>query len=492
MLDANSSRRAHTLQNAALILLSIAFLPLNTFILVVSFLVAKIIPNNVERSRDHARQEHGFEPRTILVTGVGMTKGLVLARLFYEAGHNVIGADFEPDCSLVCGRVSRSLRRFYRLQKPDTRSGASPYIQSLLEIVSKEKVNLWVSCSGVASAVEDGMAKEVVEARTSCKAVQFDVKTTQLLHEKHSFIKHTKSIGLTVPETHEITSRATVERILCMTRPGRKYIMKTIGVDDSVRADMTLLPKASQIETSKHIARLKISEESPWILQEFVRGSEYCTHSLVVKGQVKAFVACPSAELLMHYKALPFDASLSQAMLNFTKKYASSSGPAFTGHLSFDFMVEKEDALDPNNITLYPIECNPRAHTAVALFNNTTTMVDGYLSALDVSNGTSETPIARPLKNDKYYWVGHDLVNLIVLPTISFLKLELSYSILLQNYVDFIGLLLTWKDGTYEIWDPLPWWWLYHIYWPMRFLSCVINGKKWSRLNVSTTKMFDC
>ena len=492
MLDASSSLRAHGLQSLALILLSIAFLPLDTFILIISFILNLVRFNEVHQSRENARQEHGFEPRTILVTGVGMTKGLALARLFYEAGHNVIGADFEPDGSLVCGRVSRSLRKFYRLQKPDTKYGASPYIQCLLDIITKEKVNLWVSCSGVASAVEDGMAKEVVEARTSCKAIQFDVETTQTLHEKHSFIKHTKAVGLTIPETHEITSRATVEHILRMTRPGSKYIMKTIGMDDSVRADMSLLPRATEIETSKHIARLKISEQSPWILQQYIKGNEYCTHSLVVKGQVKAFVACPSAELLMHYEALPFGSSLSQAMLDFTKRFAARGGSTFTGHLSFDFMVEDEDVLDPKNITLYPIECNPRAHTAVALFNKTTTMVDGYLSALDSANSTTETPIIRPVSDERYFWIGHDLVTRIVLPTTSFLTHTLPLSGLLQNYIRFPTLLLNWKDGTYELWDPLPWWWLYHVYWPMRFLNCIFQGRKWSRLNVSTTKMFEC
>ncbi|KAG9590125.1 hypothetical protein KCU90_g14242, partial [Aureobasidium melanogenum] len=49
-----------------------------------------------------------------------------------------------------------------------------------------------------------------------------------------------------------------------------------------------------------------------------------------------------------------------------------------------------------------------------------------------------------------------------------------------------------WKDGTYEIWDPLPAWWLYHVYWPFQFAKSLVTGFKWSRINVSTTKMFGC
>lgn len=491
MLDSRSSLLLHGLQNALLIALSLVFLPLDTFILGLSYLRNHVFHNKTEDLRKGARSRPGFKPRTILVTGVGMTKGLVLARSFYQAGHNVLGADFEANGSPVCGRVSNSLRSFHALRKPDAMSGSAPYLQSLLDIIISEEVEIWVSCSGVASAVEDGMAKEIIEARTSCKAIQFDVKTTEMLHEKHSFIEHTKSIGLTVPETYEITNRGSVEALLRKSPKGRKFIMKTIGMDDSVRADMTLLPKSAQEETSKHIARLKISEKTPWILQQFIKGKEYCTHSLVVNGHVKAFVACPSAELLMHYEALPADSALSQAMLAFTKTYASDGGHGFTGHLSFDFMVEEGPNNDPAGIVLYPIECNPRAHTAVALFNDSPLMIEGYLSVLS-DHPTTNDGLITPRRNDKYYWVGHDLVTKAVLPSIAFLTLNTSSSELLSNYMSLLMHLLTWKDGTYEIWDPLPWWWLYHVYWPMQFLSCIRKGRKWSRLNVSTTKMFEC
>lgn len=491
MLDSNSSLFLHSLQNAVLIGLSLCFLPIDTFVLVSSYLLNRIFPSRSEELRRNARAQESFRPRTILVTGVGMTKGLVLARSFYEAGHEVLGADFEAHGTPVCGRVSRSLKSFHPLRKPDATSGSAPYLQSLLDIIITEEVDIWVSCSGVASAVEDGMAKEIIEARTTCKAIQYDVKTTEMLHEKHSFIEHTKSIGLTVPDTHEITRRNTVEEHLRNAPKGRKFIMKTIGVDDSVRADMTLLPKATQEETSGHIARLKISEKAPWILQQFIKGNEYCTHSLVVNGDVKSFVACPSAELLMHYQALPKESALSQAMLTFTKTYASDGGHGFTGHLSFDFMVEEAPNDDPGSVVLYPIECNPRAHTAIALFNGTPSMVDGYLSVLP-DHPQSETRLVTPRREDKYYWIGHDVVTKVVLPTIAFLTLSTSLSTLLSNYKVFLLHLFNWKDGTYEIWDPLPWWWLYHVYWPMQFLSCIRTGRKWSRLNVSTTKMFEC
>lgn len=497
MLDGNDSVLMHRMQNAGLLVLSIIFLPLDTFILLISYVLKYWFHNGVEERRQRALRKTGFKPYRVLVTGVGMTKGLCLARQFYEAGHEVIGADFEPQQGrhgtlVVCGRMSASLKRFVRLRRPDAKNGSAPYIQSLLDAIGEYKVDLWVSCSGVASAVEDGIAKEVVEARTACQAIQFDVKTTQTLHEKHSFIKYTESLGLTVPETREITSRADVEMFLRKAPAGRKYIMKTIGVDDAMRADMTLLPRETPEDTARHIARLRISRASPWILQQFVDGREYCTHSMVVDGKVRAFVACPSAELLMHYEALPSTSPLSRAMLEFTEKFAASGGKGFTGHLSFDFMVENPTASSPADITLYPIECNPRAHTAVALFNGTTAMVDAYLSVLDAASHDSQSKVVVPVRKDRYYWVGHDVVTLLILPTLSAMALRLSISELINSYKILLTHLVDWKDGTYETWDPLPWWWLYHGYWPMQFWNHMVKGMKWSRLNVSTTKMFEC
>lgn len=517
MLSAESSRLAHVWQNVQLLLLSLFFIPLDTTILFWCYVSQVFFVFEQTAHRRHVRSTRTpyFKPRRILVTGVGMTKGLSLARLFHAAGHDVVGADFEPTLlPLTCGHLSKSVKTFHKLSKPDGTSVASSrYSQSILDIVRKERIDIWVSCSGVASAVEDGQAKEMIELVTNCKAVQFDVETTKKLHEKHSFVEYTKSLGLTVPETHTITSEAAVLKLLDDARTsGMRYIMKFIGTDDSVRGDMTTLPLATPSKTKAHIARLGISADRPWVLQQFISGPEYCTHSLVVNGIVKAFVACPSAELLMHYEALPADAALSQSMLRFTKDFTATSGDGFTGHLSFDFLVDAKevaiaDAKGAESVTLYPIECNPRAHTAVALFRDTPEMIDGYMSLLDgpritesqvyaakqaILNGTQDTP-TYPRSPSKYYWIGHDIVELVLLPIMSLLTMgDTSLSKVLSSLSIFLEHLILWRDGTFEVWDPLPAWWLYHVYWPYQFLVALLGGEKWSRVNVSTCKMFGC
>lgn len=538
VLNSDSPWLAHAAQNIFLILLSLAFLPLDLTILFLSYAIRYFFysgnkPGVLASGVQQASKDE--QPKkTILVTGVGMTKGLALARAFYQAGHRVIGADFEP--GFACGRFSTALSGFYTLRKPTTSSSSSGsssklYVQDLINVIVREHVDLWVSCSGVASAVEDGEAKEMIEQQTNCKAVQFNVRVTQMLHEKHTFVEHTKQIGLHVPETHTITSREQVEHALQQAAPGRKYILKTIGMNDAARGEIlsTLLPKETPHATKKYLATLHISPQSPWILQQFILGQEFCTHALVIRGQVCAFVACPSAELLMHYRALPADSALSQAMLQFTRTYAAAEGETFTGHLSFDFLVEGDDTdtatttttqrrrrRDPREIVLYPIECNPRAHTAVCLLTNRNPdMIHAYLELLNETPNnknnnhpehlaTTPTPTTpKEEEETSYYWIGHDLLTLLFNPFLFSLTTEPPphhpsffspsfYSAYKHNLLTFLSHLLTWKDGTYEIWDPLPWFALYHVYWPLRFAMCLVKGTRWSRVNVSTTKMFEC
>ncbi|PNS18967.1 hypothetical protein CAC42_6062 [Sphaceloma murrayae] len=519
MLNAQSSRLSHAWQNVQLLLLSLLALPLSTILVISSRLARPFFASIPIKNRHHVRSTNTpyLETRTVLVTGIGMTKGLALARLFYAAGHNVIGADFEsPLTPTACGRVSRSLKSFYKLHKPDgSIDGSARYAESLLNVIGREKVDLWVSCSGVASAVDDGRAKEMIEAITSCKAIQYDVAMTSILHEKHTFIDFTRSIGLPVPETHNVTSPTTALKVLEKARStGKKFIMKFTGTDDSVRANMTLLPLATPSETEKYISRLSVSPARPWILQQFISGLEFCTHALIIHNTVLAFVACPSAELLMHYEALHPTSALSQAMLSFTQKFVAKCPDDFTGHLSFDFLIDQSQAdaasrglLDAEDVNLYPIECNPRAHTAVVLFAKTPEIVSqGYMRIFDAPpspvieakkgaklNGSKTPEPVYPRDPEKYYWLPHDLVTLVILPVLGLFSREgESFNGVLEKGMTFAEHVWDWKDGTYEVWDSAPAWWLWTVSWPWIFGKSIITGEKWSRINVSTMKVFGC
>ncbi|KAH8783109.1 carbamoylphosphate synthase large subunit [Diaporthe sp. PMI_573] len=462
--------------------------------------------------RTQCRAKPTFRQRTVLVTGVGMTKGLTLARAFWLCGHRVVAADFDVGACAAWTpwkkdrwTYSQAFDAVYSLRRPLVRDGMdegekeearTAYVQDICKIVKDEGVDLWVSCSGVASAVEDAMVKEALDKMSSrgggrCACIQFDVPTTSTLHEKSTFIRHTKALKLTVPETFEVTSHAEILDALASAKkknPERRFILKPAGMDDANRGNMTPLPLSTLRETEAFVRGLPVSRTRPWILQQFIRGGrEYCTHALVVSGAVRVFAACPSSELLMHYEALPPGDPLAAEMLGFTTRLAAAAGTGFTGHLSFDFMAEE---YGDGHTRLYAIECNPRAHTAVGAY---TSAVDGPPEPFRDKN-SSDIPsrvVWPPEGATPRYWVGHDFVTRGLLPLLNVVMMEpRSARLLVDGAEEIVQHILTWKDGNFELWDPWPFVALYHHYWPLVILSAWWKGERWSRLNVSTTKMF--
>ena len=522
MLNGASPPSLHFLQNIALIVITLIFLPLSTAVLLLNS-VGRLLFSSVNESRRRIRRRPSFRPKTILVTGVNMNKGLALARAFYKAGHDVIGADFEHYDIPIPGRFSRSLRKFERLPKPVKKDEGAAYFDTLVRIIHREQVDLWVNCAGLFTAMEEAQAKEVIERRTRCVAIQLDVATTSILHQKHIFLQRTQELGLPVPETHHVTSKNDVLQFLhgpsasdslaskSALSPRIKYILKAVGIEDAFRSDMTLLPLSTMAETDNQISLFPISSSNPWVLQEFIQGEEYCTHALIIDNVVKAFVACPSSNLVMRYRALPSHSSLSVAMRRFTEEFVARSEPGMTGHLSFDFMIKEAPSESGVHLGLRVIECNPRAHTAVVLLaDRSQELTEAYLSALpapidgdghddpdltqrqSLSNGSSTKPgtiVTPPEDQPVVYWIGHEIVTLLFLP---FVQGHFSLWKYLINIVTLLQRILFWTDGMSAIWDPLPQWWLYHVYWPGVLIACALTGRKYSRLNVSTGRILEC
>lgn len=429
-----------------------------------------------------------------------MSKGIELARLFHQQGHTVIGADVD---ALACGRVSRAVHHFYHLPAPVSHLSAqacepSPYVEALLRIVQTENVDLWVSVSGVSSVLQDSMAKDVIERLTKAKAIQFDSQHVRILDAKDNFFDYLRKQGLKIPDSHRLGNKDALLSFLrsrggLSSKPGSTlYLIKPVGVNDAARLDMPLLPLITEKETLSRIDTLNFTNNSSFIAQEFIKGKEYCTHSLVIRGRVRAFVACPSTDILMHYAALPQNSSLSESMRRFTMAVAENGGEGFTGHLSFDFMVkssENSSSKEPEEI--YPIECNPRVHTAIVLFRNTPQLADLYLSALDPAVEAGDE-ILYPQYVQRYYWFGQDLVEKLFCPAYRMLCCRtMSMKAIVLQSAEFADHVLYWKDGTLVVWDPWPFWWLYHVQWPARLSNCLIRGKKWEKANVSTGKMFE-
>ncbi|KAI5854852.1 catechol O-methyltransferase [Tricharina praecox] len=515
------SFREHVFKNVSLVLLSLIFLPLDTLV-VAGCLLWQIIQGlrRAPTIRSTARPQ-----RTVMVTAVAMGKGLALARAFHQAGHRVIGVDFDtahyahsPVPS--SGRFSQSLDKYFTVTTPHDRASRAKYSEEMVRLVKSQGVDLWLPVSGVASTIEDALLKAVIEKETNCKVFQPDPKTCEILHDKYRFIQSVQDAGLTTPVTVLVESQDEVFGVL-LDHPDLTFIVKCVELDDVSRADMTKLPQPTPLETEKFVHSLDISPQKRWVVQQFVRGKEFCTHAVVVRGKVKAFVACPSSEMLMHYSALSVSSPLSRAMLAFTRRLARTlEGGNITGQLSFDFLVDARNAHGKaaQDIELFPIECNPRTHTAVILLaTKPKHLAATYLTLLDEpglptskTNGRlngqlpeDDTDISTVMQPDTnadgcpasskthFYWLGHDLITGFFLPILSLLAARSGPVDVAKTIFWFAVRALAWNDATFRIDDPCPWWWLYHVYYPWMFVTSLATGKRWSRVNTSTTRVFE-
>ncbi|KAK3328655.1 hypothetical protein B0T19DRAFT_450047 [Cercophora scortea] len=488
----------HYFKTLFLLTLTLLFLPIDTLIILSIHILNRSHRNAAPTPLPPP------EKKTILITGVGTAKGLALARLFHLASHRVIGADTKP---LSLGRASRAVHTYHRLPHPSDEIHDHHYTNELLRIAQTEEADLWISLSDDYSPLQDAIAKEAIESKTKTKAIHFNTNETNLLHDKGSFMNRSRRLGLPVPDYSIARTSADVVAFLSGKQDeGGKYLIKandTTTQFNNNSSSHPLLPRPTDTETHTQISRLPFAHQ-PLLLQEYISGPEFCTHALVIKGKVRAFVACPSSDLLMHYVALPTDSPLGVEMLEFTQRLARHFGEGFTGHLGFEF-IARGTGRSHDEFGIFAIECSPRAHTAMVLFSQTPGLVDEYLSLLvsesnTVVEGADSTEknlrkkVITPYNPQQYYWIGQDFFDQVLYPLLPCVlaegeaALHGEYSASVRRFLNHV---LNWKDGTFEAWDPWPWWWQYHVFWPAEFTRLLVTGRQWSRVDVSAGRVYE-
>jgi len=423
-----------------------------------------------------------------------MTKGLFLARTMYLGGCEVFGADFSEPGNLPCGRFSSSIQKFFTLKSPKS-LGPQAYISQVIQIIIFEKIDMWISCSGVATAVEDARLARAIREKTTCKTFQFDEDTIITLDDKLKFMRKTSELQLANIEWCSIGSGEELSSVINYIRNSSaevKFMIKSASVDDTTRGSLPLLSPQNLEMAEQVLLSLDYTEGRQWILQEYIEsGEEYCTQAVLVRGKVRAFTACPSSSVLMHYRPLDVHSILYQKMLNFTQDYATGLGNNPTGHISFDFLVRHTNSEDGFCASIVPIECNPRCHTAVVMFEKLEVqLADRYLEALD---GADRGDILKPIHHSDFgfYWIAHDVVVLLLASIFDLiLANDQSRPSAIREILNCVEHLLIWRDPVFLWWDPLPWFVLNHLYWPLKLVMASWHRTRWRQLNVSTGKIF--
>lgn len=406
--------------------------------------------------------------------------------------------------------------------------GGKPYISALIDVALAEDVDLFVPCSGAGTTNEDAIAADMLRQRKSgFKAVIQDPELVNELHEKDKFISLVLSKGLQAPHSELVHSKEELLGLLKKPSQPLRILKCAAELDDVGRSDLTTYPltddrgQADWKATDRRIATLPIpiAEKTPYIAQEFIGGkntSEWCTHSTIINGRIKAFVCCPSNDMLMTYYPTPAEHPMTQRTFKWTKDFITAlqqdpkwKDRSLDGHYSFDFIHQPANKSRTGDVDFFSqgrlvaIECNPRVHTAVGLISTMPQFGANY--RID-GNDDDDFKVAQSPKNaPPMSWLAHDLpARLLPLIIPRFIRGRVhpfwltareSYStgsdaLKSQGFnLDAPGS----RDAAWDAQDPFPFFALYHLMWPYLMLRQVfVRRRAWSRINVSTARIFEC
>ncbi|MEO3939007.1 hypothetical protein V3N99_19985 [Dermatophilaceae bacterium Soc4.6] len=390
---------------------------------------------------------HQTPRRTVLVSGGKMTKALQLCRSFDAAGYRVVLVE-STKYRLTGHRFSTSVSRFHTVPSPqDPR-----YPQALLDIVVSERVDVYVPVCSPAASYYDAVAKELLAGH--CEVVHADPETIEALDDKGAFAELATHLDLPVPQSLRVTDPEQVSSF-DFASSGRDFILKSIPYDPVHRLDLTLLPRPTRASTSAFAHTKPMSPETPWVMQEFVSGQEYCTHGTARAGRLQVYCCCESSAFQVNYASVDVP-----EIEQWVTRFVESTG--LTGQFSFDFMRAGDGRV-------YAIECNPRTHSAITLFDGHPDLAPAYLE--------DGHPLIRPLPTSRpTYWLYHELWRMLAHPSTAAARARV---------------VRHGRDAIFDWSDPLPFLLVHHLQIPWLLLQNLRHGKGWIRIDFNIGKLVE-
>jgi glutathione synthase/RimK-type ligase-like ATP-grasp enzyme len=270
----------------------------------------------------------------VLVTSSRFPHAVGVIRRLGEEGHAVFASD---TFRAAPGSHSRYVARAFITASPtfDTER----WIQQLEEIVDSHRIDLVVPSFEEVLYLAEHL--ERLERRTSifCSPLA----TLARLHDKSTFVELARELGLRVPETRVVRSAAELRRALA-------EIPEHIARPIFSRGGVTLLTNTGPLAGRMPVEACRPTALQPWIVQEFVHGTEVCSFSVAHHGRLVAHCTYEHPKTIEHAGGILFESVDEPRSIDLARTIVEALG--YHGHISLDYVRTTEG--------LVLLECNPR------------------------------------------------------------------------------------------------------------------------------------
>jgi catechol O-methyltransferase len=378
----------------------------------------------------------------------------------------------------------------------------SDVAEELLSIVQKEKVDLWVDCSTNALSQTLSETKDLIERRTACACFTTPEHAARSFSSPESFLALSSRSSLPVPDSHQVRSRDDIHKVLNRAH-GKRYTLTRTADTASPAPSVALLPRRTPSQTYNEIAKMTIEKHGHWSLEQHLDGLQrFETLSIVVNGEVEAFAASEDTSWRT-YRAVPLG-QLRHVMLRYVRSLAHELGRDVNCHMRVDFCVD-ENAIETGVMQqVLPFAGRLAADSLGLLFQGeegSVVLARAYLTSLsgamngsrDVRKGGNSTAqdntINATWRQKEVFSLGTEIVRFCrTLPSLS--KPRIRPSEMAKAAMVLTKHMLYGKEAVYDFSDPLPFFYLYQIYLPIKFFLLGLNStNKRSQSSAETMRM---
>lgn len=277
----------------------------------------------------------------ILVTTARMPFALALIRRLGEAGHEVLASDTYEAAPGVHSRYVSG-----HFVTPAPRHDPAGFVSEVGRIVAERSVDL------VVPPWEDVFYLAALRDRLPVLLYAGGFEQLARLHDKSSFQRLAEDLDVRAPAT--VVARSRDELREATSRFPRYFARAAFS-----RGGVTLLTNEGPLAGHISVEDVEPTEESPWLVQEFVDGPMICTYSTLHQGRATSHCTYRAPRQWEHSTGIQFESVDGRDSLAVVERIAGALG--YTGQISFDFVAS------PDGLVI--IECNPRTTDGVLLMS---------------------------------------------------------------------------------------------------------------------------